>query len=103
VVVQVRVLTGPEAPTQRVSVRVEGWVPESTPGPVRNCSTVTVQATAVPPPFISPLHWLATAAALTLAGRWALRPNATAASKRTKATASQPRRDVARGAFRGSW
>ena len=64
VVVQVSVLSGPEAPTHLVRVSVEGGLAASSPAAVRWLTTVTVHATSVPPPFISPLHCPATEAAL---------------------------------------
>jgi hypothetical protein len=66
VVVQVSVPIGPVAPTQRVMLSVEGGVAASAPAAVRYWVTATVQATSVPPPFISPLHCDAVRAALAL-------------------------------------
>jgi hypothetical protein len=56
VVVQVSVLSGPVAPTHLVIVSVEGAIGENAPEASTKLTTVTVHATSVPPPFISPLH-----------------------------------------------
>lgn len=84
VVVQVSVLMGPVAPTQRVMVKVEGGVAARAPAAVRYWVTVTVQATSVPPPFISPLHCDAVSAALA----WGAGCSATHAMMTPKATIS---------------
>jgi len=56
VVVQVSVLTGPDAPTHREMTTVDGGVAASVPLAVRWFVTMTVQATCMPPAFCSPLH-----------------------------------------------
>lgn len=65
-VVQVSVLTGPEAPTHLVMVMVEAGLGASEPEAVRYCEITTVHATCVPPPFISPLHCAAVVSAVAL-------------------------------------
>jgi hypothetical protein len=77
----------PAAPTQRVTVTVEGGVVASSPAGVRKFTTAMVQATSSPPTFISPLHSATACAACAGCGCWPRRPTPIAINATANITA----------------